>query len=81
MSKPGSQSSLLGTGVATPPAQRREYRVHAAQRKPCQLPPARYNCSFDAAKLKKIMEAEQLNTLTAKLGDLKARAEDLRRYL
>ena len=28
-----------------------------------------------------IMEAEQLNTLTAKLGDLKVRTEDLRRYL
>ena len=47
---------------------------------PCQPPPSRYNYSFDAAKLI-IMEAEQLNTLTAKLGDLKARAEDLRRYL
>ena len=30
---------------------------------------------------KNIMEAEQLNSLTAKLADLAARSEDLRRYL
>ena len=78
----------MGTGVvcAAPASARRQYCVEStllterAPRKPCQPPPSRYNCSFDAAKLI-IMEAEQLNTLTAMLGDLKARTEDLRRYL
>ena len=72
---------MTGTNAGAPPMLRRENHVDPAPRKPCSLSPARYNCSFDAAKLKKIMEAEQLNTLTAKLGDLKTRTEDLRRYL
>ena len=41
----------------------------------------RYNSAFENQHSRLIMEAEHLNALAAQLADLKARSEDLRRYL
>lgn len=42
---------------------------------------ARYNPPFKNQHSRLIMEAEHLNALATQIADLKARSEDLRRYL
>ena len=42
---------------------------------------ARYNSIFAAYSENKIMEAEQLNSISNKLDDIAQRAAELRRYL